>query len=271
MAFEQPPPDLAKLLSAWEEWEKGELPPGKVLANLKTAGLAAGPPATRRCGLDPCQLTAAAPAGSSSCHAPRRGSRVPTAPFASTAAPSLEELLRRVSRHSHPFAPAFPGARHSAVLVVLAPSPTRGVEVLLTRRSMDMRTHRGEISFPGGRLDPGETAADAALREAHEEVGLDPALVNVEGELEHLNTVVSRSYIVPVVGTVAAPVELRPDSREVDRVLWVPLAEFIRPDTYRSERWGTPPTDRLLHFFELDDETVWGATASVLIQLLRDR
>ena len=116
----------------------------------------------------------------------------PTAPFATTAAPSLEELLRRVSRHSHPFAPAFPGARHSAVLVVLAPSPSgvdRGVEVLLTRRSMDMRTHRGEISFPGGRLDPGETAAEAALREAHEEVGLDPALVTVEGELEHLNTV----------------------------------------------------------------------------------
>jgi 8-oxo-dGTP pyrophosphatase MutT (NUDIX family) len=168
------------------------------------------------------------------------------------------------------------------VLVVLAPSPHNdepdiehraepGIEVLLTRRSMDMRTHRGEISFPGGRLDPGETAADAALREAHEEVGLDPALVNVEGELEHLNTVVSRSYIVPVVGTVAAPVELRPNSREVDRVLWVPLAEFIRPDTYRSERWGTPPTDRLLHFFELDDETVWGATASVIVQLLTQR
>ncbi len=132
---------------------------------------------------------------------------------------------------------------------------------------MDMRTHRGEISFPGGRLDPGETAADAALREAHEEVGLDPALVTVEGELEHLNTVVSRSYIVPVVASLAAPVELQPASPEVDRVLWVPLAEFTRPDTYRSERWGTPPTDRLLHFFELDDETVWGATASVLVQL----
>ncbi len=54
-------------------------------------------------------------------------------------------------------------------------------------------------------------------------------------------------------------------------MLWVPLTEFTRADTYRSERWGAPPTDRLLHFFELDDETVWGATASVLIQLLRDR
>jgi 8-oxo-dGTP pyrophosphatase MutT (NUDIX family) len=189
------------------------------------------------------------------------------ATFTSGATLSLDTLLARISRHSHPFAPAFPGARHSAVLVALAPSE-RGVEVLLTRRSMDMRTHRGEISFPGGRLDPGETAADAALREAHEEVGLDPALVTVEGELEHLNTIVSRSYIVPVIASLAEPVDVRPASPEVDRVLWVPLVEFTRPDTYRSERWGTPPTDRLLHFFELDDETVWGATASVLVQLL---
>ena len=86
-------------------------------------------------------------------------------------------------------------------------------------------------------------------------------MVTVEGELEHLNTIVSRSYIVPVIASLAAPVDVQPASPEVDRVLWVPLAEFTRPDTYRSERWGTPPTDRLLHFFELDDETVWGATA----------
>jgi 8-oxo-dGTP pyrophosphatase MutT (NUDIX family) len=191
----------------------------------------------------------------------------PGAPFVGRTTPSLDTLLGRVSPQSHPFAPAFPGARHSAVLVALAPSG-RGVEVLLTRRSMDMRTHRGEISFPGGRLDPGETASEAALREAHEEVGLDPALVTIEGELEHLNTIVSRSYIVPVIGRLAEPVDVQPASPEVDRVLWVPLSEFTRPDTYRSERWGTPPTDRLLHFFELDDETVWGATASVIVQLL---
>jgi len=188
-------------------------------------------------------------------------------PFASDAELCLDLLLARISPHSQPFAPAFPGARRSAVLVALAPSE-RGVEVLLTRRSMDMRTHRGEISFPGGRLDPGETAAEAAVREAHEEVGLDPALVTVEGELAHLNTIVSRSYIVPVIASLAAPVDVQPASPEVDRVLWVPLAEFTRHDTYRSERWGTPPTDRLLHFFELDDETVWGATAAVIVQLL---
>ena len=55
---------------------------------------------------------------------------------------------------------------------------------------------------------------------------------------------------------------------EVERILWLPLAELVRPDTYRSERWGRTPTDRLLHFFELDDETVWGATAHMLVDLL---
>ena len=143
-----------------------------------------------------------------------------------------------------------------------------GPEVLLTRRSWEMRSHSGEISFPGGRTDPGETPVETALREAHEEVGLEPAAVTVHGELEHLNTVVSRSYIVPKVATVDAPLALEAQTMEVDRVLWVPLAEFTRPDTYRSEVWGIGSTDRTLHFFELDDETVWGATAHMLVDLL---
>ena len=167
-----------------------------------------------------------------------------------------------------PLAPAFPGARLSAVLVALADGPS-GAEVLLTRRSRHLSNHKGEISFPGGRLDPGETPVAAALREAHEEVGLDPAAVELVGELEHLNTVVSRSYIVPVVGRLPSALPLHPASPEVERVLWLPLAELVRPDTYRSERWGRTPTDRLLHFFELDDETVWGATAHMLVELLQ--
>jgi 8-oxo-dGTP pyrophosphatase MutT (NUDIX family) len=164
-------------------------------------------------------------------------------------------------------APAFPDARPSAVLVALADGQS-GAEVLLTRRSRHLRNHKGEISFPGGRLDPGETPVEAALREAHEEVGLDPSLVTVIGELDHLDTVVSRSSIVPVVGRLPSTLPLHPASMEVERILWLPLAELVRPDTYRSERWGRTPTDRLLHFFELDDETVWGATAHMLVDLL---
>ena len=153
------------------------------------------------------------------------------------------------------------------MLVALADGE-EGAEVLLTRRSRHLRTHKGEISFPGGRMDPGETPAETALREAHEEVGLDPTLVTLFAELDHLSTVVSRSHIVPVVGRLPAVVPLGPASPEVERVMWLPLAELVRPDTYHSERWGRSPTDRLLHFFELDDETVWGATAHMLVDLL---
>ncbi|MEQ9161437.1 MAG: CoA pyrophosphatase, partial [Ilumatobacter fluminis] len=155
------------------------------------------------------------------------------------------------------------------VLVTLADG-AEGPEVLLTRRSWEMRNHRGEISFPGGRIDPGETPTLAALREAHEEVGLEPAGVAVRGELSHLNTVASRSYIVPKVATIDLPArpELTGQTMEVDRVLWVPLAELTRPDTYHSERWKLGPTDHVLHFFQLDDETIWGATARMLVDLL---
>lgn len=183
---------------------------------------------------------------------------------------SLEDVLEALSPHtpgSRPHAPDFPGARPSAVLVALAEG-VQGPEVLLTRRAMHLRNHRGEISFPGGRLDPGEGAIEAALREAFEEVMLPPGDVEVVAELDHLNTVVSRSYIVPIVGRLRERRPLVANPHEVDRVLFVPLAELVRPDTYREERWGTPPLDRPIHFFELDDETIWGATGRILHDLL---
>jgi 8-oxo-dGTP pyrophosphatase MutT (NUDIX family) len=181
--------------------------------------------------------------------------------------PSAADLASSAPTTGRPLAPAFPGARSSAVLIVLADG-ARGPEVLLTKRSMDLRHHKGEISFPGGRMDPGETPLDTAVREAHEEVGLDPALVVPRGELQHLNTIVSRSYIVPIVATLDDRPHLVPASPEVDRVMWVPIATLTDADRHRSERWGRPPTDRLIHFFELDDETVWGATAHLLVALL---
>lgn len=133
---------------------------------------------------------------------------------------------------------------------------------------MEMRTHRGEISFPGGRLDPGETPIETALREAQEEVGLDPNQPRIVGELSHLHTIVSQSYIVPIVCVLDERPNLSPQTGEVDRVLWTPLAELSQPGTYRLEVWGQLPRQYELHFFELDDETVWGATAKMLIDLL---
>lgn len=198
---------------------------------------------------------------------PRNWQPGPPPPWQLGNAADLDAYLSAVPEHEQPLLPAFVGARHSAVLVTLSDGHD-GPAVLLTRRSQEMRHHKGEISFPGGRMDPGETPVDTALREAHEEVGLEPASVRVHGELEHLNTVVSRSYIVPKVGVVAEPLELTGQTMEVDRVLWVSLAELTRPDTYRSEVWGFGSTHRVLHFFHLDDETIWGATGRMLYDLL---
>jgi 8-oxo-dGTP pyrophosphatase MutT (NUDIX family) len=109
----------------------------------------------------------------------------------------------------------------------------------------------------------------AALREAHEEVALPPSAVQLTGRLDPLATMVSRSFIVPVVGTVAEHPPLRPAVAEVDRIMWVPLAELTRPDTFHEETWDFEGQRRSIYFFELDDETIWGATARILHQLLR--
>ena len=159
----------------------------------------------------------------------------------------------------------------SAVLALLAPGEF-GAEVLLTRRSTKLSNHQGEISFPGGRVDEGESIVDAALRETHEEVGVHPQLVTVHSELSPLSTFVSRSYIVPVLATVLEKPELSMSSYEVDRALWVPLAELVRADTFSWEWWNFDrvevPEDRPMFFFHLDDETIWGATARMLHELL---
>ena len=161
--------------------------------------------------------------------------------------------------------------RVSAVMVLLAEGAS-GAEVLLTRRTQTLNNHKGEISFPGGRVDADEGLLEAARREAWEEVGVDPTAVEVVGRLSPLSTFVSRSFIVPVVGVVSAHPPLVLHEVEVDRAMWVPLAELVRADTFSWEWWnftGEPDVvERAMFFFHLEDETVWGATARMLHELL---
>ena len=143
-----------------------------------------------------------------------------------------------------------------------------GAEVLLTRRAWHLTHHKGEVSFPGGRMDPGETPVETALREAHEEVALDPALVEVLGELDHFRTVVSRSYIVP--SSAGWPSD-RDSGRRTTRSIAscsCPWPNSPGPTRIARSAGVRRPTDWPIHFFELDDETIWGATARMLAQLL---
>jgi 8-oxo-dGTP pyrophosphatase MutT (NUDIX family) len=107
-----------------------------------------------------------------------------------------------------------------------------------------------------------------ALREAQEEIGLDPDLVQIIGELDHLSTMSSRSVIVPYVGALPRRPELTPNPNEVERILHVSVGELLLDEVYREEQWGVGPARRAMHFFELHGDTVWGATARMLHQLL---
>ncbi len=142
------------------------------------------------------------------------------------------------------------------------------LQVLLTRRSWGLRTHSGEMAFPGGRCELGESTRDAAVREAWEETALDPAAVETLGELDHLTTVTRRAYIVPQVAVIDDRVELRPNPAEVDQILTVPVSELLSAEVFREEQWGSPEQHRPIYFFELVGNTIWGATAAMLRQCL---
>lgn len=195
------------------------------------------------------------------------------APWAHLADGDRRLDLERIRARLASLGPAVRSPREGLVdraSAVLAPLYEHDGEtwVVLTRRSAALRVHGGEVSFPGGGQEPGEALDDTARREACEEVGLDPASVELVGELDHLSTITSNSFIVPYVGVLPGRPDLRASPAEVAAVLHVPLAELLAPEVFREERWDIAGADRPIWFFELVGDTVWGATAAMLRQLL---
>jgi len=140
--------------------------------------------------------------------------------------------------------------------------------LILTKRPETLPSHRGEIAFPGGKAEPGESLVEAALREANEEIGLDPAAVEIVAELDGLATVASRFSIAPFVGVMLEPPVLVANPSEVDGVLEVPLSEVLDDGVFREERWDLEGSEHSVYFFDLPGETVWGATARILTSFL---
>ncbi|MGH9087587.1 MAG: NUDIX hydrolase [Acidimicrobiales bacterium] len=148
--------------------------------------------------------------------------------------------------------------------------------VLLTRRAATLRSHRGEVSFPGGRVEPGEHVVAAALREAEEEVGLAVDAVRPVGWLRPLPAFSSRSWITPIVGLLDDRPVVVPSADEVARVFDVALADLLDEGVFHEERWvrddgpvpGSPDASYPVWFFAVATEVVWGATARMLVDLL---
>ena len=163
---------------------------------------------------------------------------------------------------------AVEGKPPSAVLVPLVNGPG-GVEVVFTRRSWNLRSHIGEVCFPGGRKDVTDASLlETALRETEEEIGLGRDHIEVVGQLDRLATVSSPSLIVPYVGTIDTLPDLTPSPHEVDGIIHISLKELMDPAIYREEIWTRDGFEMPITFFELEGDTLWGATARMVRNLL---
>ena len=154
----------------------------------------------------------------------------------------------------------------AAVLIAITDRPEPGV--ILTVRREHMRTHAGQIAFPGGRIDPGEDPVAAAIREAHEEVLVPPELVDVIGAIDPYRTVTG--YVVtPVLGVLPPHIALEPHEHEVADLFEAPLGYLLDPSNQRLR--SALFQGRTRHYYEIvwNDRRIWGATAAMIVNLSR--
>ncbi len=168
-----------------------------------------------------------------------------------------------------------PGAPRDAAVLVPIVSHASGTTVLLTQRTLHLRHHSGQVAFPGGRVEAGDPSpVEAALREAREEVGLEPSRVEVIGQLPEYLTVTG-FRVTPVVGLVVPGFDPRPDPHEVAHVFEVPLAFLMDPSHHQRRSVRLAGSERT--FFAMpyrppgaaDEHFIWGATAAMLRNLYR--
>jgi 8-oxo-dGTP pyrophosphatase MutT (NUDIX family) len=183
----------------------------------------------------------------------------------------MEHLVAQLGRQNRGyfsrFLPPDEGGRQSAVLILFGPGAEGGEDVVLTERSRSMRSHAGQVSFPGGSIDPVDSGpVSAALREAREEVGLDPAGVEVVAELPALYLPPSNFVVTPILAWWAQPSPIGiVDRLEVARVLRAPLSKLTDP----ARRFTVShPSGFVGPAFDLDGLLVWGFTAGLLSKVI---
>jgi 8-oxo-dGTP pyrophosphatase MutT (NUDIX family) len=186
---------------------------------------------------------------------------------ASTRLGRLRHVLEQRVRRNLDTAPPL---LRAGVLIPLVMRGT-GVEMLFTRRTDTVLTHKGQISFPGGqREDSDLETVETALRESYEEIGLEPSRVTVLGELDDVFTAVSSFVITPVVGLVEGGIDnlrLAPD--EVKSLLVVPVTHLLDPDVHTTEMRSVGEQQYRIHYYTVGDDIIWGATGRIVYQFLK--
>ena len=156
--------------------------------------------------------------------------------------------------------------RKAAVLIPIFLDENNELSTLLTLRKVYDGIHSGQVSFPGGKFDPGETdPIQVALRECEEEVGISPEVVRVAGLLTPLYIAVSGMMVQPVVGIIQGNPIWKPDPREVERLIKVRMGELIQPEVVKYKHMQMRDSHQIeVPYYHLGNETVWGATAMIL-------
>lgn len=159
------------------------------------------------------------------------------------------------------------GVNQSSVLVLLFPNEEGKLELTLTLRSNDI-DHGGQISFPGGRAHEEESAVETALREAEEEVGIDPESVHVIGQLSDLYVSHSNNLVIPIVGFLNQRPNFQIDPREVEEVFAVELDSLLHKKNLTVEDWNLRSHTYKVPYWDIHRVPLWGATAMMLNELL---